>query len=72
MLVVVKQDIQHPASGFHTSMLFTVLMPQARAADRHRAALSITRAGSKFRGTTLTVARPMLNVVARPPLSLWR
>ena len=46
-------------------MLFTVLMPQARAADRHRAALSTIRTGSKFFGTTLTVATPMLSVVAR-------
>jgi hypothetical protein len=48
-------------------MLFTALIPHARAAERQRAALSIIWAGSKFFGTTLAVATPMLSVVASSP-----
>ncbi len=52
-------------------MLFTVLIPHARAADRHRAALSINRSASKLRGTTLMVATPMLRVVDKSLVPGW-
>src|SRR5688500_1090682 len=43
-------------------MLFTELLPHDRAADRQRSARSIMRDASKFLGTTLAVATPILSV----------
>ena len=53
-------------------MLLTVLMPQARAAERQRSADSIILVGSKFFGTPLAVAMPAQRVTAGSAVAIFR